>query len=430
MECQICYGKSSKNVECTHCSEKCCKKCFNIYILGNESNNCMFCGEPQMKIFVRYNIMKKNIPAFKAREAEKLVKQEKALLSDTRVQLQLEQTEEDVQFLVNGLHSLLKTRSNDNRASRKTFMIFRATVDESIKRVRMQLHDLNGDNDYLLKLKSSGRAILCSFPCPVSGCNGIVLRTKCDICGVTSCSKCREISDDGHVCDNKNVATVAIIKQETKPCPTCKVAIYKIAGCDQMFCTNCKSGFSWRNGKILNTSILHNPHYFEWMQNHRNVNIYEHGCENRDWVFITSKLRMLSRISHCYDGKIRDINRVLGEVFEYFNTYVNIDESKRRQLRVKFIKNEIDENTWIKSLKRHITKMEKDDVIYAILSTFRDVMVDIILATNSTKKELPTFIDKCSEITRFTLGQFHKEIVENLALTIPLKFQTLLSDLL
>lgn len=378
--------------------------------------------------------MKKNIPAFKAMEAANLLKQEKALLPDTQVQLDLELIEEDVRFLVNELDSLLNTRASivRSKATQNTVSIFRATLDVSVEKVRSQLRDLNCDSAQLIELKSDGRVILCSFPCPISGCNGVVLRTKCGICGAIACSKCREIKEEGHICDDNNLATVAAIKQDTKPCPKCKVAIYKIEGCDQMFCTNCHTGFSWKNGRILNTSILHNPHYFEWMQNHRNANSTdEYGCANRDWMSVSGKLRGFFRISQYSDMvRVRDINRVLGEVFEYFEVPVNIDEAKRRQLRIKYIKNEIDENTWTKSLKLHITKMEKEDVTHAILTTFRDVMVDIVLSTNSLKEDLPAFIDRCSEIARFTLGQFHKELVENRSLTVPAKFQSLLSDLL
>lgn len=50
----------------------------------------------------------------------------------------------------------------------------------------------------------------------------------------------------------------------TRPCPTCFVPIYKISGCDQMFCTECHAKFSWRTGKVVK-GLFHNPHFFEWI---------------------------------------------------------------------------------------------------------------------------------------------------------------------
>lgn len=103
--------------------------------------------------------------------------------------------------------------------------------------------------------------------CPVKGCIGLINENYvCAVCNVKICCDCRVILVDDHTCDPDVVKTVGLIKSDTKPCPKCVTLIYKIEGCDQMFCTNCNTAFSWQYGTI-ETGTIHNPHYFEWVFN-------------------------------------------------------------------------------------------------------------------------------------------------------------------
>jgi hypothetical protein len=54
-----------------------------------------------------------------------------------------------------------------------------------------------------------------------------------------------------------------MLKKDSKPCPKCQCLIFKISGCDQMWCTQCRTAFNWSNGNIVHNNI-HNPHYHEW----------------------------------------------------------------------------------------------------------------------------------------------------------------------
>jgi hypothetical protein len=102
--------------------------------------------------------------------------------------------------------------------------------------------------------------------CHLESCEGILDdKWYCVLCGRTTCPMCLEKKDDeNHTCNKDTVESVKMMKTETKPCPRCKARIYKIDGCDQMWCTRCHTAFSWTTGNIERR--IHNPHYYEWLR--------------------------------------------------------------------------------------------------------------------------------------------------------------------
>jgi hypothetical protein len=61
------------------------------------------------------------------------------------------------------------------------------------------------------------------------------------------------------------VESAKLIKKETRNCPSCAIPIFKIEGCDQMWCTQCHIAFSWKSGMRVN-GVVHNPHFYQWQR--------------------------------------------------------------------------------------------------------------------------------------------------------------------
>ena len=103
--------------------------------------------------------------------------------------------------------------------------------------------------------------------CPQDKCEGFLNEEfKCGLCDIQTCKDCQEvIGGAGHVCDASTLITIKAIKKEARPCPICAALISKIDGCDQMWCTQCKTAFSWNTGAV-ETIVIHNPHYYQWMR--------------------------------------------------------------------------------------------------------------------------------------------------------------------
>ena len=109
-------------------------------------------------------------------------------------------------------------------------------------------------------------------PCPntASNCRGFLsTQWKCNLCNMWACKDCHEIKgttqDTPHECNPDNLASAKLIDTETRPCPKCGARVFKISGCNQMFCTACNDcAFDWVTGRI--ETIIHNPHYFEFQR--------------------------------------------------------------------------------------------------------------------------------------------------------------------
>lgn len=107
--------------------------------------------------------------------------------------------------------------------------------------------------------------------CGLDGCRGFLSTAwKCGVCSNYTCSDCGVLKgmdrDAAHTCKESDKATMQLIKSDSRRCPGCAQYIYKVSGCDQMWCTGCFTAFSWRTGMKINGSHIHNPHYYEFQR--------------------------------------------------------------------------------------------------------------------------------------------------------------------
>jgi hypothetical protein len=150
-----------------------------------------------------------------------------------------------------------------------------------------------------------------------------------------------------------------MIKAECRNCPSCKTSIFKIEGCDQMWCTQCNIAFSWKTGEIFkSTAAVHNPHYFEWMASVglRNAQAQAPGgCDNNFGARFSNSLRRFfynETVAFKSDLLIK-IALVLADIehgqIPYLNRLAIIPDSEIHRLNY---------------LKGHITEDELKSIIY------------------------------------------------------------------
>ena len=290
--CQICFEKTKfRKINCGFCDFYGCSECVKQSILfSNDNPKCPKCNHMWNLTFCVDNLTKSFMTKeYKAHKKNLLFDIEKSKIPNT----------------MNEVHRQIQIEEYTEKVDKK--------YEEWVKRKKefnnfsMELNDLKAT---LNKVKKKNERKVFKKRCPSENCQGFLSsKYKCLCCNVKVCSDCYEIKEYNeldetheHVCNPDNVASYKAIKEETKGCPKCAVPIFKISGCDQMWCVECKVAFSWKSGKEV-MGVIHNPHFYEWKKNNkaptRNVGeilcggLPEFHLINRFWKMAknTSKLK-------------------------------------------------------------------------------------------------------------------------------------------
>jgi len=218
-------------------------------------------------------------------------------------------------------------------------------------------------------------------PCAHDGCNSFVsARThwKCPVCRNRTCKDCFCAVDEDdiiHECDPDMAQTATMLRDETKPCPSCHVAIFKIDGCDQMYCTACHTSFSWRTGRKL-TGRNHNPHYIELLRGEgagwtaaRDPGECDNAVENLHPDMFTQRCKQLDLFCGTYRHmtELTDVH-----VPRYMNARERRDE-RLRHLRFEYIRGELDDEAWLSQIKRCEKRWEFENEVSDIMRMYISV---------------------------------------------------------
>lgn len=225
--------------------------------------------------------------------------------------------------------------------------------------------------------------------CPATTCEGF-LSTQwiCGLCNIKVCKDCHEPKTDAdiHMCDPELIESIKAIRKEAKPCPKCASQISKIDGCDQMWCTQCKTAFSWNTGKI-ETHVIHNPHYFQWMRENGGVpRVPGDGPANPCGVpgAIDARLRAINGSAAKWVEEVRQFLRLFLHIqhveIPYHRRTVQDNERDewRRQLRVRRMVQEITEDEWKTVLQRKEKETLKARDKLQLLEMYHTAGMDIV----------------------------------------------------
>ena len=352
-ECVICcntYDKSEYNFHCNSCKIDTCITCIKKYIMeSNNDPNCIQCRN-----FIPYDIFmdittdKWRWNTYKKHREDVLWEREQSKMPATVGYLE---SISETTKLQEELNKLVIQRNEINEK-----------IDELQNRIRT-IKNQNGDDETIKNRFKWTQS------CPTPNCRGFLnSKYECPLCENHFCKECLENLGDGsvtHECNPDMVETMKEIKKTSKPCPTCGEFISKISGCDQMFCTCCGTAFSWNTGQ-KEKGIIHNPHAFHWFKNNpEKEEEYRNGLHNPcndDDDFVPdvrsiTQLKVNTKIIEILLSFTQNIFNFMNDINPDIINYLQ-NEDTNRDLRVRYLKNEIDE-TKFKSLihardkKRH-----------------------------------------------------------------------------
>jgi hypothetical protein len=409
--CAICATDQIKFIECPKCHFSACKTCTEKFLLTTASINpqCMNCKIEWNMEFLADKDYDFYSGYYRDHVAKILLEREKSLLPATQVYAEkIKHARRLREKILTPLLEKMEEYKAIYRALEKEYKKFRNIVNklESECSKKPNNDEEKKVNSYYAK-------------CPQEDCKGYLNnKYKCGICNKKACKKC-ELPEHEDDCDPNIVATVNLIKKDTKTCPNCRTLIYKIDGCDQMFCTKCHAVFSWRTGAIEKGRI-HNPHYYEFVrangEQKREIGDVRCGGQvNFSTLYakinddnLSSSIQDLILNSHQLSGHIRGVT---------LNRYeeVSNDESNR-QLRIQYLLNELTEQQWISHIKRKEKKREKNIAISQVLTMFVDTIDSI--HDNICNSTYPNIITKSMEELECL-----KEYTNNAFRRIGLRFQ-------
>ena len=401
--CGICWNDCNKSnrkpVECPYCDLKACRECVKYYITSKtDLAHCMGCNKPWDRKFLQNALTKSYFGGtWKNHRKSMLFETEKARFPDTMPKVE----------------KTIKIRKNEEILKQQLILeeeAYRKYIEAKNKcyRTRSKIQSIKNDNG---ESKTEKRQFI--KKCPQNDCTGFLSTGwKCAVCDARVCSKCHEFmgyeadSKNSHECNPDTVAAIELIKQETKPCPQCSAPIYKISGCDQMWCTSCNIAFSWRTGLKVN-GVIHNPHYYEFMRQNGGNAVQNPGAVNCGGLPYHNQIRDITRNLDYYYSRViknklpvntanqlprscKKYTMVLGHFHRCASHFqhVILDPIRRaiqqnrdnEDLRIKFIMKEITEESFKTTLIKRDNVFEKKQAMLHIYELMGNVYTETVIS--------------------------------------------------
>jgi len=390
-DCNICtekYNKTKRSKIICSCGFESCRTCVKEYITNKmkdhlEEAHCMSCKIPWTRKFM-YDNFEKNFMngTYKYNYENLLLEKELSLLQITQPYVEKEIKIEECKKKLDNLNIESKELEREYLIKKKELIQSKQKLNDELQETIYNFNDI--------EVKKFSRK------CPNNDCHGFLdFDYKCDLCNSKACTECYELLDESnkqHVCDSNTLESIKLLKQDSRPCPKCSSMIYKINGCDQIFCVECHTAWNWKTGYLI-TNNIHNPHYFEYVAE-RNRGITPRDpldvlCGREiDEHFIKMLHKTVEHTNNQYEFFICDVARNIMHIrFGYINRFQDEHyDNYCKQLRINYMRNKITKEEFKNLIQKRNKELKKKKEIFDILIMFINSMTDIFYILLNQKK--------------------------------------------
>lgn len=427
--CETFNYSNHKRVRCPYCPFKVCAMCTERYILESPDDpHCMSCRKGWNREILCDNFTVKFVTkTLKTRREELLFERERSLMPATQPLVEVEKKVRELRAKIAAAKDQMETHHKEQRGVAlltAAVVAVQYNLDSEILGRLKRCEIVNDFQKKIVALDVEARmyeqmigiyqrdgavdAERRQFvrACPHANCTGFLSTAwKCGLCENWTCPDCHEVKgldkEAAHTCDPANVATAKLLARDSRPCPKCAAVIFKIDGCDQMFCTQCHTAFSWRKGTI-ETGRVHNPHYYEWMRAHGNL-AREPGdipCGGvPHWASI-------ARVTA--DPIIATIHRIHNHIqFVTLQRYATNALEDNRDIRIRFMIRDFTEEVFKAKLQQREKARQKKVEIRQVLDMYQAVTTDL-LQTLVQSKDVPAALTAFSQLRDHVNAEFAK----------------------
>jgi Hom_end-associated Hint len=194
-----------------------------------------------------------------------------------------------------------------------------------------------------------------------------------------------------------------------------------VRNCDQMWCTECQTTFSWNSGQEITTSNIHNPHYYEWLRRNNNGEVPRNPLDNPCGGNELPNAGTLMRLypTSTTFTRIFNLLRCLSHMRDYdvIRNQNNDVVTQNRDLRIKYLLKELDEAVWKKELqqreKKRDFKLAKSQVCEMIIQVAGEFLHQLARSKlhNNKVNEIVNDLEKIVKYYNESMQKVHDRFI-------------------